>query len=138
MAHKREKRLTKKERQTLRGPADHAHAHDHADHDHDHDHDHGAAGVVIDPMDTRFDSMPDPKLPAGTHLHCVACGRHLETVGEARARQARGLDNNLWVSVRCLHGSVFHACLGCAAKARMLLDEHDRTGKPVQQAAPFH
>lgn len=64
------------------------------------------------------------------HIHCVACGRHideheLETNGTATV-------------VTCAHGSSFAACVACEKKAQALLDEHDRTGKPVKAAAAFH
>lgn len=64
------------------------------------------------------------------HIHCIACGRHideeeLETGGKATV-------------VTCAHGSSFAACVTCEAKAQALLDEHDRTGKPVQVANAWH
>lgn len=122
MAFKREKRLTKRERKEMFGPlgpkpptAESA----------------AAYGAV--------DLAPDPSLPAGSHIHCVACGKHLDTVGEVRARQAGGaFGSALWASLRCAHGTVFQACMGCMAKARRLLDEHDRTGRGVNAAPAWH
>lgn len=72
------------------------------------------------------------------HIHCVACGKHLDTAGEARDRAARGLKSNLWMSIRCAHGSEFYACMGCLEKARTILDEHDRTGNAPRAAAAWH
>ncbi len=63
---------------------------------------------------------------------------HLETVGEAQARAAQGLGAPMWAEVRCAHGSLFHACLGCVPQARILLDEHDRTGNAVRAASAWH
>ncbi|MBI5513188.1 MAG: hypothetical protein HY909_05430 [Deltaproteobacteria bacterium] len=72
----------------------------------------------------------------GDHLHCIACGKHLDTVGEARSRKG-GFDA-LWATVRCAHGSPFFACLGCVTDARRRLDEHDRSGASVKVASPWH
>jgi hypothetical protein len=72
----------------------------------------------------------------GDHLHCIACGKHLDTVGEARARKG-GFDA-LWATVRCAHGSPFFACLGCVPAARKRLDAHDRSGNAVKVAPPWH
>ena len=64
------------------------------------------------------------------HIHCVACGKHLdpEMFGEPNGA----------AFYRCQHGGDFPHCVGCAAKAKELVDEHDRTGKPVQKAAMWH
>jgi hypothetical protein len=65
------------------------------------------------------------------HIHCVSCGRHLDpaefTGSPVSAR-----------FVRCQHGSKFACCVGCTVRAQALLDEHDRTGKPVESAAAWH
>lgn len=65
-----------------------------------------------------------------THIHCVACGVHLEPAlfGEPGGPSF----------YRCQHGGDFAHCAGCAEKAKQLVDEHDRTGKPVQKAALWH
>jgi hypothetical protein len=72
-----------------------------------------------------------PATEAPEHVHCVACGAHLHaeqfTASPATAR---------WL--RCRHGGRFAACTGCATEALRRLDEHDRTGKPVQAAAAWH
>lgn len=95
---KREKKLTKKERQALKGK--------------------GPAGA---------------KGASGgenQHIHCVACGRHLDPQEFDEPATA--------LVVTCQHGSNFAACLGCKAPAQALLDEHDRTGQPVKAAAAWH
>ena len=71
---KREPRLTKKERKALFGS--------------------GPKPPTHDPNATDEAGNPLGAVPrgdAGAHIHCVACGKHLETVGEARARTAKGL-----------------------------------------------
>lgn len=115
MAFKREKRLTRKERQALHGK--------------------GPSG------EPRRADEPGPDVDGlagmqpGQHIHCLACGKHLDTVGEARAR---GKANPLWVAVRCGHGSVFHSCLTCVGECRARLDEHDRNGTPPRMAEAWH
>jgi hypothetical protein len=68
---------------------------------------------------------------AHRHIHCVACGKHLEPedFGGAMASAA-------WL--RCEHKSEFAACVECRDVAQALLDEHDRTGQPVRHAAAWH
>lgn len=81
---------------------------------------------------------PQPQQAAGggghghhQHIHCTACGTHLdEEQFDADPPSA------LWL--RCEHHSEFPSCTGCADKTRELLAEHDRTGKPVQQASAWH
>ena len=67
----------------------------------------------------------------GKHIHCVACGRHIDgtefTTTPSNAR---------WVA--CRHEHKFASCVSCVAEAQKRLDEHDRTGKPVQAAAAWH
>ena len=65
------------------------------------------------------------------HIHCVACGRHLdiEEFGEVRGTATR---------LTCRHGGQFPSCVACASKTQELLDTHDRTGQPVQQASAWH
>ena len=64
------------------------------------------------------------------HIHCVACGKHLEpdAFGEPGGP----------AFYRCQHGSDFAHCAEHETQARALVDEHDRTGKPVQQVAAWH
>ncbi len=64
------------------------------------------------------------------HIHCIACGKHLDPdmFGEAN-----GAD-----FYRCQHGTNFPHCVACGGRAKELVDEHDRTGKPVQKVAAWH
>jgi hypothetical protein len=64
------------------------------------------------------------------HIHCVACGRHLDPA------QFDGLASATWL--RCQHGGQFPSCIACKAQSQALLDQHDRTGQPVQPAAAWH
>lgn len=94
---KREKKLTKKERQAITGKG------------------------------------PTGARAAGggqQHIHCVACGRHLDPQEFDPPASA--------TFVQCAHGSQFAACLGCQIPAQKLLDEHDRTGQPVKSASAWH
>lgn len=119
---KRQPRLTKKERKALQPPRPSA-----------------IARTAGDPYDPTLAAIPPaPSVPAGAHLHCVACGKHLDTAGEARDRAAKGLASNVWMSIRCAHGSEFYACMGCLEKAREILDEHDRTGNAPRAASAWH
>ena len=119
----RQPRHTQKERKAVHGPGPKPPA--------------TRAGGEIYDADAR--SIPlSPDVPAGQHLHCVACGKHLDTVGEARDRAAKGITSNLWMSIRCAHGSIFYACMGCLEPAQKLLDDHDRTGDGVRAATPWH
>jgi hypothetical protein len=65
------------------------------------------------------------------HIHCVACGRHIE-------QDEFGASPPLAVFIRCEHGSRFASCSGCQNRSRELVAEHDRTGRPVAQAAAWH
>jgi hypothetical protein len=74
------------------------------------------------------------KGPSGhqqAHIHCVACGRHIDG-GELTANPATAG----WVI--CEHKSKFASCTGCVPAAKRLLAEHDRTGRPVKQASAWH
>jgi hypothetical protein len=64
------------------------------------------------------------------HIHCVACGKHLDpgSFGEPGGPEF----------YRCQHGSDFAHCAEHKEQAHALVDEHDRTGKAVQQAAAWH
>ena len=64
------------------------------------------------------------------HIHCVACGVHLH---------AEQFDSPATATyVRCKHGSTWAACVDCVPRAQAMLDEHDRTGQPVQAAGAWH
>lgn len=65
------------------------------------------------------------------HIHCTACGRHLDP-GEFSSTPATAS----WVS--CAHGSTFASCVGCVAETQARLDEHDRTGHPVEMEHAWH
>ena len=63
------------------------------------------------------------------HIHCTSCGRHLDE---------EEFDTGVAVVVACAHGTPFSSCAACAPRTKALLDEHDRTGQPVKQAAAWH
>lgn len=65
------------------------------------------------------------------HIHCVACGRHLDP-GEFNAKPATAS----WT--HCDHGTRFASCTDCLEETQRRLAEHDRTGKPVQTAGAWH
>jgi hypothetical protein len=65
------------------------------------------------------------------HIHCIACGRHIDS-GEFHASPATAK------IIACQHGSKFPACAACVGPAKQLLDEHDRTGQPVKSAGAWH
>ncbi len=78
----------------------------------------------------------DPNRPAAghnhpQHIHCIACGRHLDP------SEFQGPTPTA-VSLQCDHKSTFPACRGCQVDARYLISEHDRTGKPVAIAEAWH
>ncbi|AUX47363.1 hypothetical protein SOCE26_088820 [Sorangium cellulosum] len=64
------------------------------------------------------------------HIHCVACGKHLDAV------QFGAQGTATWIT--CQHKSTFASCVECVDMSRRLLAEHDRTGKPVQSAPAWH
>lgn len=64
------------------------------------------------------------------HIHCVACGKHLDAV------EFDVLGTATWL--QCLHGARFASCVDCADVSGRLLAEHDRTGQPVQVAEAWH
>ena len=91
---KREKRLTKREQKTAKGP------------------------------------RPGAPQAQNQHIHCVACGRHIDAVEfQAPARA---------VLLRCRHGSQFPSCVECTTSSQAALDEHDRTGQAVRTAGAWH
>jgi hypothetical protein len=65
------------------------------------------------------------------HIHCIACGRHIDPSEFAQTPPGS-------VIITCQHGSQFAACATCEVTARYLVSEHDRTGKPVNTAAAYH
>ena len=73
---------------------------------------------------------PSGKAQETQHIHCVACGRHIDPSEFGAAATA--------TRVACQHKSQFPSCAGCVERTRALLAEHDRTGQPVQTAAAWH
>jgi len=65
------------------------------------------------------------------HIHCIACGRHMEPE-EFQGTSPRG------VYLTCDHKSQFPSCTDCQVTARYLIAEHDRTGKAVNMAQAWH
>ena len=79
-------------------------------------------------------ALKGPPAPAGSdeqHIHCTACGRHLD-VAEFDPPAATA------TVVQCAHKSSFASCTACVAKTTTLLAEHDRTGQPVKTAGAWH
>ena len=64
------------------------------------------------------------------HIHCIACGRHLD------AEEFEDPPTAIWI--RCNHGSEFSSCAACEASSRVLIEAHDRSGQPVKSAAAWH
>lgn len=75
-------------------------------------------------------ARPRPAAQQAQHIHCVACGIHLHVEQFDPPATA--------TYVRCKHGSTWPSCTGCAPRAKELLAEHDRTGRPVQAAGAWH
>jgi hypothetical protein len=69
--------------------------------------------------------------PDQQHIHCIACGRHIDAVEFDAAPPSA-------VVITCEHRSQFPACAACEVTARYLVAEHDKTGKPVNTAAAYH
>lgn len=66
-----------------------------------------------------------------THIHCIACGRHLDPT-ELTSRPATA------ARLTCKHGSRFAACTSCIPEAQRRLDEHDSSGLPPRIAQAWH
>jgi len=78
----------------------------------------------------------DPKRPqqkgqGGQHIHCIACGRHMEPA-EFSTMPPKA------VYLVCDHDARFPSCAECQVTARYLIAEHDRTGNPVQAVSAWH
>jgi hypothetical protein len=67
----------------------------------------------------------------GGHIHCIACGRHIDPSEFSAAPPTATV-------ITCQHKSQFPSCSGCEVTAKYLIDEHDRTGKSVNSAAAYH
>ncbi len=74
---------------------------------------------------------PGPSGQQNAHIHCISCGRHLDP-------KEFGASPPTAEYLVCDHQSRFPACTDCEEPARRLIAEHDRTGRPVQQAAAWH
>jgi hypothetical protein len=73
-----------------------------------------------------------PAQPAASqHIHCIACGRHLDP------HEFDGPNATAKV-LYCQHGSGFPSCVVCTAVSQTMLDEHDRNNQPVKPAAAWH
>jgi hypothetical protein len=73
---------------------------------------------------------PGPGAPQGQHIHCIACGIHLDPAQfDAPASAA---------VIRCQHGTQFASCTRCVESSKRLLEEHDRTGQAVKSASAWH
>ena len=73
---------------------------------------------------------PRPVVNQPQHIHCIACGRHIEESDfEAPATAT---------VITCAHGSNFPACVRCMTQAIALVNEHDRTTMPVKVAPAWH
>lgn len=66
-----------------------------------------------------------------THIHCIACGRHIDPTELTTRPQTA-------VRLTCRHGSRFASCTGCVPEAQSRLDEHDRTGQAPRIASAWH
>ena len=73
---------------------------------------------------------PSGKSNEAQHIHCVACGRHLDPAEFNAPATA--------VGVFCQHKSRFASCVACVDRTKELLAEHDRTGQAVKMAAAWH
>jgi hypothetical protein len=76
----------------------------------------------------------DPARPAAAqnqHIHCIACGRHINP-DEFASTPATA------TFVECDHGERFASCSSCLFESERLIAEHDKSGKPIAQAAAWH
>ena len=65
------------------------------------------------------------------HIHCIACGKHLDP--EAFEASPPGA-----LYLNCQHGSAFPSCASCEVESKFRLAEHDRTGQAVKMAQAWH
>lgn len=65
------------------------------------------------------------------HIHCIACGRHIDPSEFATASPSATM-------LACQHGSQFPACTLCVPDAQSRIDEHDRLGQPPRVAPAWH
>ncbi len=75
-------------------------------------------------------ARPAQQPTAHGHIHCIACGKHLDPSDfEAPA---------VATTVTCDHGSNFPTCVKCMAKSISLVKEHDASNTPVRSATAWH
>jgi NAD-dependent SIR2 family protein deacetylase len=72
-----------------------------------------------------------PQAGQGQHIHCIACGKHLD------AQEFSGATATA-LYLTCDHSTRFPSCAECQVTARYLIAEHDRTGNPVATAQAWH
>lgn len=65
------------------------------------------------------------------HIHCIACGRHLDP-------EEFGASPATAMLITCEHGSQFPSCVSCMTDSQARVDAHDRSGQPVQVASAWH
>jgi len=79
----------------------------------------------------RKEQSPSAQQHQQAHIHCIACGRHLNPQEfTATPPSAEYLT--------CEHQSRFPSCVDCETASRRLIADHDRTGKPIAQAQAWH
>jgi len=76
-------------------------------------------------------AAPQQTTSAPRHIHCIACGRHIDA-----AEFTTPPLSATWIT--CQHGSTFPSCVSCSVQAQTLVDTHDRTGQPVRTAGAWH
>jgi len=76
-------------------------------------------------------AQPQATSSAPRHIHCIACGRHIEP-----AEFTTPPLSATWIT--CQHGSTFPSCVTCSVQSQTLVDAHDRTGQPVRTANAWH
>jgi hypothetical protein len=77
-----------------------------------------------------LDPGPKPHSHA-EHIHCVACGRHLDS-------QEFSSSPPTATYVTCDHGSQFPSCASCLMETEKRVATHDRTGQPINSAPAWH
>lgn len=73
-----------------------------------------------------------PRQAAGghSHIHCIACGKHLDEADFDPPATA--------TTITCDHGSTFPSCVKCMPKSIALVKEHDASNQPVRTATAWH
>ncbi|HMJ13720.1 MAG TPA: hypothetical protein VK524_20020, partial [Polyangiaceae bacterium] len=75
---------------------------------------------------------PGPKPQANNeHIHCVACGRHLD------AQEFSSIPASA-TYVTCEHGSRFPSCTSCLMETEKRVAQHDRTGQAINTTPAWH